>query len=169
MERESRNNHGKNNLDLATYLRDYLNNRYANVLWVVTVYDDISGWDAHTVVGQFYHLFRHYGHNIVVSRITEPYSTKAPVDINGKFTRALSTRWKETCSNSWCWSKTSRIDAKPTVDATWSNLYGQGLNPVMLHIIRGGTGWGVATYTNSRVHHRQLSDGGLAVLLAVAQ
>ena len=158
MERESRNNRKKKRPDLAKYLRDYLKNRYSNVLWVVVVYDDVSGWDAHTVIGHYYHLFRHYGHNIVVSRITEPFRRKAPVDIGGKFNRALSITWKK-----------KRVNARPTAEATWRNIYGQGLYPVMVHVVKGGKEWAVSTDRNSRVYHQKLSDGGLAVLLAIGK
>ncbi len=169
MNRESRIHHKKSRTDLAKYIRDYLNNKYRSVLWVVVVYKDVGGWDAHTVKGAYYNLFRHYGHNIVVSRITQPFTTKAPVDISGKFNRALTLRQKNVCANSWCWTKHKLIDARSTVDATWPRLYNEGLNPIMLHIFRGGIDGTVATYVNHRVHYQRLKDGGLAVLLAVAK
>ena len=170
MERVSRIHRKKSRYQLAIYLRNYLNNRYKDVLWVVVVYDDVQGWDAHTVIGSvYYHRFRHYGHNIVVSRIVHPYGTKAPVDIAGKFNRAFTPSWKKVCSNSWCWSKKNRINAKSTVQATWNKLYNEGLQPIMLHVFRGGIDGAVATNRNPRVCHQQMPDGGVRTLLAVAR
>ena len=138
------------------------------MLWVVIVYDDVSGWEAHTVEGQYYHLFRHYGHNIVVGRIVEPYSTRDPSGLAQKFSSALQIHWQSECTNWLCLSTYSRVDAKPTVDATWSNLYNEGITPIMLHVFRGNTNGAVATTDNARASILHLPDGGLATLLAEA-
>ena len=137
-------------------------------MWVVIVYDDVSGWDAHTVKGEYYNLFRHYGHNIVVGRIVEPYSTRYPWGLSQKFSSALRIHWKSECTDWTCWSRYSRVDARPTVDATWNNLYNEGITPIMLHVFRGNTDGAVAISGNGRLSVRRLADGGLATLLAVA-
>ncbi len=165
--RESRT-HGENShKDLANYLLNYLENKYDHVLWVVIVYDEVSGWDAHTVKGTYYNLFRHYGHNIVVGRITEPYNI--PYDLPAKFSNALSEHYTE-CGivDFLCLFTTRQLNALPTVEATWDNLYRQGLNPIMLHVFRGNIGGGVARRHSSPVGVIGLSDGGVATLLAVA-
>ena len=112
--------------------------------------------------GRFYHLFRHMDTillHVSRSRITEPYTTKSPVDIRQKFNRALTLNWKNR----------KHIDARPTVKATWPKLYNEGLNPIMLHIFRGKIKGAAVTNANQRVHFQRLKDGGLAVLLAVAK
>ena len=166
--RESRTHGGKSHSDLANYLINYLENRYDDVVWVVIVYDGVSGWDAHTVKGTYYHLFRHYGHNIVVGRITEPYHTRYPYYLRAKFSNALSVHYTTECGNWWCTWTRYRVNSRPTVEATWDNLYRQDLNPIMLHVVRGNTGGAVYTSRSSRVDVITLSDGGIATLLAVA-
>ena len=167
IERESRNHHRKSHNELAKYLRTYLTNRYPNVLWVVVVYDDVAGWHSHTVKGYYKHLFRHHGHNIVVSRIVRPYTTKAPSNLKNKFWAAFKPKWDRVCKNSWCWGKKDRLNARPSVDATWDNLYRQGVRPIMVHMIRGGASWGYSWSGGARVYCTKLKDGGLAIVLAV--
>ena len=137
-------------------------------MWAVIVYDDVSGWDAHTVKGQYYHLFRYYGHNIVVGRILKPYSTRYPRGLSQKFSNALQIHWKSECRDWTCWSRYSRVNARPTVEATWNNLYGQGITPIMLHVLRGNTNGAVVTSAGAQAYVHQLPDGGVATLLAVA-
>ena len=159
--------HGKSHHDLSLYLYNYLTNRYLDVVWAAVIYDDVSGWDIHTVKGQYYHLFRHYGNNVVVGRIVSPYKYRYPYDIAGKFQRALSQHMVDTCTG-WCLGETLRVNARPTVDATWNNLYREGLTPIMLLVYRGGIGGSVTIPSNSPwAQSRNLNDGGIATLLAV--
>ncbi len=158
VERENRKQRKKSHYDLASYLLNYLENRYDDVVWVVIVYGEVSGWDAHTVKGTYYHLFRHYGHNIVVGRITEPYHTRYPYNLLETFSNALSVHYM----------KKTRVNAKATVEATWDNLFGQGLNPILLHVFNGNTDGVVVSSRAKRVVIINLSDGGIATLLAVA-
>ena len=167
MERETRVHDDKSRFDLSVYLFNYLTNRYPDVVWAVVIYDDVSGWDTHTVKGDFYSIFRHHGNNVVVGRIVSPYRHSYPNDIGGKFQRALSQHMIDTCTG-WCWGEKLRVNAQPTVDTTWNNLYTEGLTPIMLLVYRGGIDGSVTVPDNSPwVQSRQLNDGGIATLLAV--
>ena len=167
MERETRVHHGKSHNDLSLYLFNYLTKRYPDVVWAVVIYDDVYGWDTHTVKGDFYSIFRHYGNNVVVGRIVSPYKYSYPNDIGGKFQRALSQQMIDICTG-WCVGEDLRVNAQPTVDTTWDNLYREGLTPIMLHVYRGGIGGSVVTQSNAPcVQKRYLNDGGIATLLAV--
>ncbi len=168
MERETRVHYRLSRSSLSLYLYNYLTNRYPDVVWAVAIYDDVYGWDTHTVKGQYYYLFRHKGNNVVVGRIVSPHKYSYPHDIGGKFQRALSQRMVDICTG-WCWGVILRVNARPTVDATWTNLYRQGLSPIMLHVVRGGIRRSVRIAYSPRATFRHLKDGGLATLLAVGR
>ena len=97
-------NSGKSHYDLAVYLKTFLKDKYPSVYWVV-VYDDVSGREAHTVKGSYYHLFRHYGYNIVVGRVILPSNGNEPSDISGKFWAAYTPAFDNVCKDSWYWAK----------------------------------------------------------------
>ena len=167
VERETRVHDDKSRFDLSVYLFNYLTNKYPDVVWAVVIYDDVYGWDTHTIKGDFYSIFRHHGNNVVVGRIVSPYRHSYPNDIGGKFQRALSQHMIDTCTG-WCWGEKLRVNAQPTVDTTWNNLYTEGLTPIMLLVYRGGIDGSVTVPDNSPwVQSRQLNDGGIATLLAV--
>ena len=157
---------GKSHSDLAVYLKSFLKDKYPSVYWVVVVYDDVSGYKAHNVKGSHYHLFRHYGHNIVVGQVILPSYRKKPSDISGKFWQAYTPTYYKDCWDPACWSSTSKLNAEPSIADTWSNLYNQGLYPVMLHMFTSGIGAGIAHHFDGRLLIVDLDKGGLATLIA---
>ena len=125
--------------------------KYSSVLWVAIVYDPVSGWDKHTVQGQYYHISRHCGHNIVVSRVILPSSCVAPSDLMGKFWRAFKPTYNRPCGNWWCTWRRYSLKAKESVLSTWNSLHDEGLHPVMLHMRSDGVEWGVSWHFGSRL------------------
>ena len=156
----------KSHYDLAVYLKTFLSNKYSSVYWVVVVYDDVSGYEAHTVKGSYHHLFRHYGHNIVVGRVILPSNGNEPSDISERFRAAYTPTFDHVCSDYWCWSKHDKLNAEQSVLNTWNNLYNQGLYPVMLHMFTSGIGSGIAHHFDGRLLVAELTNGGIATLIA---
>ena len=115
--------------------------------------------------GSYHHLFRHYGHNIVVGRVILPSYRNEPSDISGKFWRAYTPTFDHVC-NSWCWYKYDKLNSKPSVFDTWDNLYNQGLYPVMLHMFTSGIGSGNSHNFDGRLLIVDLTNGGRATLIA---
>ena len=69
---------GKSRKDLSKFLRDHLKNTYPTEYWVVTVYDDVSGYDKHAFIGiRVGYKWRHHGVNYVVTRYPK-YITRSP-------------------------------------------------------------------------------------------
>ena len=168
MKTESHNNHQLSHHQLAVHLHGYLVDRYRGVLWVVIVYADITGWNVHAVKGSHYHLFHYYGHNIVVSKIANPASTEAPENIEEKFNETFSPVREEDCHDLLN-PENYKINARPTVEATWEKLQDkEGIQPLMLLVYRGETDGSVVASVNKRVYHQEI-EGGLAVLLALAE
>ena len=167
---ESQTHSEKSHYDLAVHLKTFLTNKYSNIYWVAVVYDDVTGSPAHTVQGRqgsYYDLFRHYGHNIVVGRVILPSYRNEPSDISGKFWAAYTPTYVEKCWNPpVCWSKYTKLDAKPSCLDTWNNLYNQGLYPVMLHMFTSGIGSGIVDNFDGRLLIVDLDNGGRATLIA---
>ena len=69
---------GKSRKDLSIFLRDHLKNTYPTEYWVVTVYDDVTGYDKHAYRGiRIGSKFRHHGVNYVVTRFPK-YIARSP-------------------------------------------------------------------------------------------
>ena len=163
---ESQTHSGKSNYDLAYHLMTFLRNKYSSIQWVAVVYDEVTGWEAHTVKGTYYHHFRHYGHNIVVGRVILPSYRNVPSDLSGKFWRAYTPTYYDDCWDPACWSKKTKLNSKPSVDNTWNKLYDEGLYPVMLHMFTSGIGSGAAHNFQGRLIIENLTNGGRATLIA---
>ncbi|XP_072911297.1 protein rapunzel-like [Hemitrygon akajei] len=68
----------RNNKECSHYILEALANKYDWVTWSVRVYDGISGYSNHCVIGHnYFHYFRLNNVNIVVSYSTNPQ----PVDV----------------------------------------------------------------------------------------
>ncbi|XP_038673244.1 protein rapunzel-like [Scyliorhinus canicula] len=64
---------GRNNEDCSVYISDGLMKKYYWVCWSVRVYDPVSGFDNHCVIGsQRFDIFRLNGVNAVVSYAIDP-------------------------------------------------------------------------------------------------
>ena len=144
----------------------YLSIAYPSVYWVAVVYDDVTGFEEHTVVGSYHHLFRHYGHNIVVGRVILPSYRNEPSDISGRFWAAYTPTYVKDCWDPACWSQYTKLDAKPSCLDTWYNLYNKGLYPVMLHMFTSYIGSGIAHNFDGRLLIVDLHNGGRATLIA---
>ena len=71
-------NYGENSLAFALYLKYYLIETYPTEYWVVTVYDDVTGFDKHAYLGiRTGAKFRHNGANYVVTRFPK-YIARSP-------------------------------------------------------------------------------------------
>lgn len=162
IERETRSSSSHENL--SRHLYNYLENKYPGVYWVVTIYDDVTGYDKHTIQGSFYYLFRHYGHNIVVGRLLQRDSPSS--NLRNIFSQAYS-RQDHCTSNSWRWGTvTCTFDPRPTVDATWNALVSRGVNPIMLHIIKDDIGISTTYLNDPRYIIAEDVSGGFAILIA---
>ena len=143
--------------DLAHTVLQHLINLYpVGVLWVVVVYDDVTGGDKHTITGyDYYNLFRHYGNNIVVARIVFPRNRDPPSDLGNSFSKAYSPVFDG-----------KHIDAWKTNEATWSNLPNHGVAPWNLFFLRDGIAYGYWAHIDSRIHHTELpSKKGFAFVI----
>lgn len=172
VERESRTESSRSHNSLALYLRDYLHDRYPGVYWVVVVYDDVTGSPKHTVKGSYYHLFRHYGHNIVVSRIIPGSSVYAPDNLENALSQ--SYRKRRDCSSvctSYFWgictssTEVCTFNADRTNCDTWDEL-DRRVSPVMLHVVRSDISVTSAWWANQRYIVSQSMDGSFVTLLA---
>ena len=164
MERESRVHSSKSNDDLAKYLRDYLQQRYPGVDWMVIVYDDVTGYQIHTYrgVNPVYHLFRHYGHNIIVSQLIHGSHISPPSQDLGNLLEQ-SYRKREDCS----WWSGCELNAEHTVDATW-NVLDDSVTPRLLHVVRSNVGVAAAWYFDSRFVATKSLSGAFVTLIATA-
>ena len=130
--------------------------------WVVIVYDDVRGFQFHTVQGAFYHLWRHYGHNIVVGRLINPGLPYT--NLNSLFWNAYSPQYDS--SGFWGWGP-KVLNAERTVESTWNGLVSRGVTPVMLHILRSDISYSVTSYfSTSYLVTTSLNGNGFATLIA---
>ena len=150
---------------MAIYLNTFLRENYGAVYWLVIVYDDVTGYSEHTVRGTYFHLFRHYGHNIVVGQVKFPLSRYAPSDLEGKFWEAYRPTYYKKCRDPACWSSYQKLDSKPSADNTWSAL-DDGLHKVMLHMFTSGIDYGISSYFDDRMISVAVTNGGRATLIA---
>ncbi|XP_060681246.1 protein rapunzel-like [Hemiscyllium ocellatum] len=64
---------GRNNCECVSYILNGLSKKYDWVKWSVRVYNPVSGFDNHCVIGpNRFHFFRHNGVNAVVSYAIDP-------------------------------------------------------------------------------------------------
>ena len=129
VERESRGS--RSHEDLTHHLLNYLRSNYPGIQWVVNVYDDVYGFKNHAVRGNFYSLFRHYGHNIVVGKLNIGQSTPLQ-NLDSTFREAFTIK----CNWYGIDGLLCDVDPGRTVIATWNELRRRGITPVMLHIVR---------------------------------
>ena len=161
VERESRVHSSKSNSDLAEYLHDYLKQRYPGVSWMVIVYDDVTGYQIHTYrgVSPIYSLFRHYGHNIIVTRLI--YGSPPSQDLGNLLEQ--SYRKREDCS----WWSGCELNAEHTVDATW-NVLDDSVTPRLLHVVCSNVDVSAAWYFDSRYVASKSLSGAFVTLIATA-
>ena len=163
IERVGYDHSGLSHDGLSRCIRDELQNKYPNVYWVVIVYNELSGWEAHTVKGQYYHLFRYHGHNIVVGRVVSPNYYYAPANLESTFWEAYAPVTYTTIS--W-WTIYTHLHARNTVNRIWDNLEDEGLSPIMLHIFTSGS-YGHYDNCDGRCEHVTLPNGyGYATVIA---
>ena len=73
-----RENQSRTHTQIAKRIRNHLSSTYPGSSWVVTVYDDVTGFNKHTVLGyNYFHRFRYYGVNIDVTRFPH-YGLRSP-------------------------------------------------------------------------------------------
>ena len=162
VERESRRS-DLSTRSLSVHLRDYLQRKYPGVFWIVVVYDPIFGYDKHTLTGDgpnVYHLFRHYGHNIVVCRRIISELPHAPSNLRNTFfqlyygyeghQRHISCGGQIYCHTTY----TTEYDSHRTYDGTWRNLHNHGVYPTMLLIITSNQG--SISLSDSRQQHQSV-------------
>ncbi|XP_072432609.1 uncharacterized protein [Chiloscyllium punctatum] len=64
---------GRNNCECVSYILNGLSKKYDWVKWSVRVYNSVSGFDNHCVIGpNYFHFFRRNGVNAVVSYAIDP-------------------------------------------------------------------------------------------------
>ena len=96
---------------------------YPTQYWVVTVYDDVKGYDKHAFVGfRIVYKFRYYGVNYVVTRYP-----KNPA-------RTLGVPISEVVGSK------SQNDAKEVCDSIESNFDTRGLTFASIHVVKRKTG-----------------------------
>ena len=73
-----RENQSRTHTQIAKRIRNHLSSTYPGSSWVVTVYDDVTGFNKHAVLGyNYFHRFRYYGVNIDVTRFPH-YGLRSP-------------------------------------------------------------------------------------------
>ena len=115
------------------------------------VYDDVSGFDQHTVRGENYHIFRHYGHNIVVGRILNPNVMTPPANLNVKVDQIAASILNSSPGIS---RFVGLADAREVSKRFWNALPSQSVNTVTLLVVRGGISCSVAANTGAYVYAR---------------
>ena len=162
VERESRRSSSSTS-SLSVHLRDYLQKNYPGVFWVVVVYDPIGGYGKHTLTGDgrnVYHLFRHYGHNIVVCRRIINELPHAPSNLRNTFSQSYYGYQKRKSTGHQCGylfcheTYTTVYDAYKTYMGTWRNLQNRGVYPTMLLIITSNHG--SISLSDSRQQHQSV-------------
>ena len=140
---------------------------YGDVYWAVIVYDDVTGSSEHAVRGTFFSLFHHYGHNIVVGKVTSPLSRNAPSDyqLSIKFWEAYRPTYRTKCIDFLCLANYPKLDSKPSVDNTWDTLVLNGLFPEMLHMFTSEIDYGIGSNFDDGMINVALTDGGRATLI----
>ena len=153
----SRQNSHLSRLELAKLLFNHLREIYGPpVQFVVLVYDDVTGGDVHQVKGyDYYHLFRHYGNNIVVFRLIFPRNRGEPDDLPSSFLKAYEPHFDG-----------KHIDAELTLQKTWNNLPYHGIATWNLFILRDGISYAYYSFANGRTHSTILpSNKGFAAIV----
>ena len=143
--------------DLALTLFNHLVEMFGSgVKWFIIVYDDVSGEEMHAVSGiDYYHLFHHYGNNIVVLRMVFPRNRHEPDDLHGDFLRAYEPHFDG-----------QHINAKETALNTWLNLPQQGIEPWNIFILRDGIDFGAFGDRTGRIISTLLpSNEGFSVIM----
>ena len=115
------------------------------------VYGDVTGFDQHTVRGENYHIFRHYGHNIVVGRILNPNVMTPPANLNVKADLIAASILS---SLPGIIGFVGLADARDICNRFWNALPSQSVNTVTLLVVRGGISYSVAANTRAYVHNR---------------
>ena len=155
--------------DLASSIGTYLKDNYPDVSWVVVVYEPITGWDKHTMIGwDYYHLFRYYGHNIVVGRFLTPPPHR-DIGLSSAFSSAFSSDCVKHCG--WhCWGSTYyTYYIVSMAKETYHNLNSQGWSMPLLFMLQGGHSYSVYGFLQNGGTLMMSSDGEGYQTLASSQ
>ena len=111
---------------------------YPDITWVVLIYDDITGGDAHWVTyysSSTHVLWRYHGHNAVVTRYTgDPITTEFNLELN--LQASFTPICYKYCHDPACWDSYYHVDCGQTNPATWDKLIKLN-NLAMLHMLQG--------------------------------
>jgi hypothetical protein len=107
-------------------------------------------------------LFRHYGHNIIVTRLIRGSHISPPSQDLGNLLEQ-SYRKREDCS----WWSGCEFNAGRTVDATWDVL-DDSVTPHLLHVVPSNVGITAAWYFDSRYVASKSLSGAFVILIATA-
>ena len=166
IDRESRNNGGYSHEQLAKYLRSYLSRNYPNVLWLVVVYDQVTGSRSHSVRGLFHFAFRHFGHNIVVGRILNPSAKTPPTNLKAKVDHlcGIETSKINRLLVGITSSHVLRFDAQEISKKLWDGLPTHSVNKVTLLVLEKGVNFDVSTNANAYAYGKRYSYFSTLVL-----
>ena len=135
VERESREylkHHGtRPDYPLVDYLRNYLDNKYPGIYWIVVVYDPVDKQEQHKLSGDdkfVYYLFQHYGQNIVLCQKNPKFLHPKPYNLEQVFLRSYYG-YEYPCFFATCY------DAHLTHLHTLVNLENNEVHPTMLLVI----------------------------------
>ena len=146
--------------DLASSIGTYLKDNYPDVSWVVVVYEPVTGWDKHTMIGwDYYHLFRYYDHNIVVGRFLTPPPYR-DIGLSSAFSSAFSSD---------CVKFFHFYIIKPMATKTYHNLNSQGWSIPLLFMLQGGHSYSVYGFLQNGRALMMSSDGEGHQTLASSQ
>jgi hypothetical protein len=167
VERESQTS-GRSHRDLARLLLSSLHNKYPRGEWLVNVYDDVSGFRNHAyraLTSNVHHLFRYFGHNIVVAKLIIERGTPSQLQNLGQI---FWESYRPQCtlygySTTYC-----DVHAGRTVEATWNALKQRGVNPVMLHMEHQTVNIeSTLNFDERYISSKELAGTRLATLIAV--
>ena len=108
---------------LARTVCQHMYTNYPDITWVVLVYEPITGFDAHTVMAndQTHSVFRHHGHNAIISRRTGNVIT-TDLGLEKNLYDSFTPTCYRYCHDPACWNKYYHVYARQTVVDTWDKL-----------------------------------------------
>ena len=102
-------------------------------------------------MGQYYNIFRHYGHNIVVQRLVEPTPINPPKNLADQVVNSLHL--------------TSNVNAQHTCSGIWSGLRNHGAEPVAVFVLKTGIGYySVTSPSYGYIHLKKYSEFSVAAI-----
>ncbi|XP_012563000.1 uncharacterized protein LOC100205745 [Hydra vulgaris] len=141
---------GKSNDDFRGILHQYLSQLYPKYYFTVNAYNEVSGFDGHSVIGSYVHFFRQHRRNLVVGWARHN-SVFPPTD---KFNEIAGAVLRSVTNY--------RVDARESMDKAYAVAKSYGYPIVFVHVVRFGNGLrshynGYTSFQNFKVGNHESS------------